>query len=280
MLFVPSAAEFTWIDSKGDGWQPTAPTQVTAAQNAYGSYVSLIAGSLVTSDVVGFWLIVSNGSTAAAARDTLVTVGLDQTGGTSFSDFVTDIAVPSSSNYANPDTGIWYWFPVRIPAGASVGVKASVNNAVPGSCRARVVLACKPKPPEACKVGSYVVTYGSVPSSSRGTSITAGTASEGAWTLVGTVAAGDRPWFWQVGLGINTTSMGDGLAHIDLGIGDASNKRVVIQNQFVMTTSNELVSAIYIGGGAVAIPSDGIYVRVQATNSFSGSLSAIAHGVC
>lgn len=265
----------------GDGWQPgsPSPTNVDLAQNTYGSYVSLIAGSLVTDDAVGFWLIVSDSAPAATARSILLTLGLDRAGGSSFSDFTTYIAAPnpSASSYLS---GIRYWFPVRIPLGASVGVKGQVNAPPTVGCRVRVVLACKPRPPETYKVGSYVITYGATPSSSSGTAITTGTTAEGAWVLLGTVAAGDHPWFWQVGLSINSTSMGDATLHMDLGLGDASNKRVVISNQVVMTTSVEAVSAVYVGGAAVAAPGDGIYARAQAAGAFSGSLSAVAYGVC
>lgn len=283
-MFVPSAAEIgLFIDSIADGTQPVAAngTSVVPGINTYSAYASVLSGASVVDDAFGIWINVNTVAISGSARDALVTIGLDPAGGASFTDFINDLIVSCAGSYTGSvfGTGIWYWFNVRIPAGASIGAKSTVNGAVAGNCRVRVVLACRPKNPEMMKVGTYVVTYGSTPATSTGTAITAGTASEGAWTQIGTVGANDRPFYWQVGVGCNNSTMTGSLHHLDVGIGDGTNKRIVIANQNVWTTTSETLTATYPGAASQAQPGDGIYARLQQSTAASG-LSVVAYGVC
>jgi hypothetical protein len=253
---------------------------VTPGNNTYGSYVSVL--SAVASDVWGLWILITNGFVSAAARDMIVTIGLDAAGGTSFTDFIVDLLAPCPGQYGTSAAvpgGIAYWFPLFIKAGTSIGAKASVNNATVGTVAVGAKCMIKPSRPDLIRVGHYVRTYGSTPASSSGTAVTPGTASEGAWTQLGTVAAGDRPWFWQVGLGINNAAMNSGAWHIDLGIGDASNKRTPIVDQFSSSASTECISANYAGAFAKAVPGDLVYGRAQQSSTLMTGFSMAAYAV-
>ena len=115
---------------------------VTPGNNTYGSYSSIMSGATVTDDVYGLWIIVNTGFVSGSARDIIITIGLDPAGGTSFSDWITDLAGSCASNYGGATSagGVKYFFPLFIKAG---------------------------------------------------TAVTVGGASEGAWTSIGTVAAGE-----------------------------------------------------------------------------------------
>ncbi len=282
-MFVPTAAEVVWLDSVADGTQPvtTMGTSIVPGINTYSVYVTVMAAAAVTSEAFGFWINVNSIASSGNARDALMTIGVDPSGGTTFIDWVKDLEVACAGSYIGAvfGTGIWLWVPLRIPTGSTIAAKVSVNGASAGASRVRVVLATTPKNPETLKIGSYAVTYGSTPASSAGTAITPGTTSEGAWTQVGTVAAGDRPWFWHVLIGVNNATMVQALMHVDLSIGDATNKRVVIANQNVWTTTSETLTAVYAGAAAQAQPGDGIFVRAQSSVAIT-NVSAVAVGVC
>jgi len=252
----------------------------TPGNNSYGSFTSIMSGATVTDDVYGLWIIINTGFVSGAARDILITIGLDPAGGTSFSDWITDLLGSCASNYggATAAGGVQYFFPLFIKAGTAIGAKSSVNNATVGTVSVGLKLLCKPSRPDLLRLGTQVRTYGSTAASSSGTAVTPGGASEGAWTSIGTVAAGDRPWFWQVGIGINNATMNNNGMHVDLGIGDGSNKRVVIQDELILTSTTETISARYSGAYAKACPGDVIYGRAQGTSAVTGT-SLIAYGV-
>lgn len=255
-------------------------SSTTPGNNSYGSYASIMSGATVTDDVYGLWIIVSTGFSSGAARDILLTIGLDPAGGTSFSDWITDLAGSCASNYGGAASagGVKYFFPLFVKAGTAIGAKSSVNNATVGTVSVGVKLLCKPSRPDLLRLGTQVRTYGSTAASSSGTAVTVGGASEGAWTSLGTVAAGDRPWFWQVGTCINNATMNNNGLHVDLGIGDGSNKRVVIQDQLILTGTTETISAECPGAYAKACPGDVVYGRAQGTSAVTGT-SLIAYGV-
>jgi hypothetical protein len=274
------------IDSFGaDGTRPVAAAgvSVTPGNNAYGGYVSLIAGASVTDDAYGILINVNSIGANTFARDTLVTIGLDSSGGSSFTDWITDLIVSCAAPYAGStfSIGVEYYFPLLVKAGASIGIKGTQNNAAPAAFNSFVRLFCQPSRPDLLKVGSGVRTYGSTPASSSGTALTQGTTSDGAYVDVGTIAAGDNPWFWQVGLGVNNAAIGaSAISYVDMAIGQAGAKRNVIRNQRVGFNSNEqLIMSTPIDGYGVGAAGEHVYVRAQHSAAAVTGVSGVAYGV-
>lgn len=280
MLVTQSSEWGQIISSVADGTQPAAAwgTSLTPGNNTYGSYAQVLAGASLTSDAFGILVNFNSNSVSTAARDTIVTIGLDAAGGTSFTDFISDLLCSGASAYVSGvGTGVWYYFPVFVKSGTSIGAKASVNNATVGTLRCAVTLFCKPSRPEMIRYGSYVTTFGSTAASSCGTSVTPGTASEGSWTQIGSALTKPH-WFWQVGMGINDSTTSNAVTHLDVGLGDASNKKVVISNHPWRTTGGEDATAnmgMYWGDGATG---DIVYARAQ-TSSADSNYSVAVYAV-
>lgn len=273
------------ITSVADGTRPTAAmgTSITPGNNAYGSYAQLIAGASVTDDVYAVLVNMNGGATSTAARDMLVTLGLDAAGGTSYTDWVTDILAScpslnggSSSGFTGG--GVSFYFPVFIKSGTSIAAKASVNNATVGSTRVRVTLFCKPSRRDLVSFGTFVQAFGATAASSSGTAITPGTVSEGSWTEIGTLT---KPLRWlEFGYGVNDATMSQNTIHVDIALGDASNKKVIIQDAYVETQAVECIIKPDSCTPCVGAIGDKIYARCQVgPNAADDANSICVYGI-
>jgi hypothetical protein len=213
-------------------------------------------------------------STSAAAKDTLVTIGVDAAGGTTYTDTIpTLIGSCSGGTVAG---GIWYYFPLWIRAGSSIAAKAQVNNATAGTGRVYMQLFGRPKRPEMVRVGSYVDAFGISTATSAGTAITPGTTSEGAWTQLGAATTKDY-WWWQASMGVNDTTMSAIMYGADLAVGSASEKRVVIDQLIVSCTSSEQLNTyLPVNCEAETKSGDLIYGRAQCSGTADAGTSMAA----
>lgn len=268
------------IESVADGTRPAAAwgTSVTPGNNTYGSYVQVLTA---TSDETYLCRItLTSWSVSAAARDALVTIGIDPAGGTSYADLITDLVAACAPTYIQVVPGpVIYEFPIIVPAGATVAAKASVNNATVGTGRVSIALFGRPSRPELVKAGSFVQTFGSTPGSSSGTAITPGGAAEGAWTQIGSALTVPL-WFWEFGYGVNNATMANNAHHVDIGLGDASNKKLVIPNGLVYETTSETLAKAAQGRVGLGAIGDIVYARVQTgTAAATANTSLIVYGV-
>lgn len=282
-LYVPfMGQDWGFFVSSIGTTRPTATgmgTSVTPAQNAMGSYAQVLTA--LSQDVYGLWICINAGTAAGLAKDMLVDIGVDPAGGSSYSVLVQEILCSCSATW-NLQGALYWYFPIFIKAGSTVAARAATNNATVGTVRVWCACYGAPRDPRSVKCGSYVKSYGTVLASSSGTAVTEGTTSEGAWTQLGTVAAADRPWYWQMGFGINNAAMAAALYHADLSIGDASNKRIVIQDQPYTMFGSESVSSILSCGfcEAPAPPGTLVYGRLQSSTTVQTGVSMAAYGVC
>ncbi len=284
-MFHTNYNEFNLIiNSVTDGTQPatTLGPNIVPGNNVYGSYVTIITGSLVTDDVYGIMLIPHGNNVSTAARDTIMTVGIDSAGSNNYVDFIPDLLVSSAGalSAANGHVGgIRYYFPLFIKAGTSIGVKGSVNNATVSSFNCFVSLFCKPSRPELVKAGSFVRTFGANAAASRGTLVTLGTGSEGAWTELGTIS--DRLlWYWEVGFGLNTGNMVANVHFVDVGLGDPNaNIKLAMQNvMFVEAATENINKPVTVNNYRTGVRGDKVYGRAQSLAS-EISASIIIYGV-
>lgn len=257
-------------------------TSITPGNNTMGSYAQVLSAANVANDVVWVEVSANSNGVSTAARDTIMDIGVDPAGGTAYNVLIPQILVSQAGPALQQQggVGINYCFPLYITAGSTVAARASVNNATVGTLRVRMRITGMPKDHRNMIVGTRCVAIGITAGSSTGVSVTSGAASEGTWTSLGTVAAGDNPWFWQYGVGINqgtTTAVG---VSGDLSIGNASNKVIVMEDR----TWNGTVSENWTDDGArpswyQAAAGDTVYGRLQCSGTALSGLSMAAWGV-
>lgn len=282
MLQVPVGANaFQWSYSSIATTRPAAAlgTTVTPGNNTKGSWVEVITAANMAQDGLGLLINANSNAVSAAARNTIMDVGVDPAGGTSYTVLVPDLLVSCAAPHNIGAGGVWYYFPIWIKAGSSVAVRSSVNNATVGTHRAFLQVFGKPRDRRRIRVGTRVEAIGITAASSAGTTVTSGTAAEGAWTSLGALSR--SAWFWQCGYGVNDSTMSANVTHLDLAVGDASNKDIVIQDLVVTSTSTEQVNnAPYtVDCGKAAAAGTNVYGRMQCSGTPDSALSMAAYAV-
>lgn len=273
--------EFRVIPSHGRPAVGAYGTSITPGNNAYGSYTEVMAGSLVTSDAFGIHINVNSNAVTASARDTLVDIGVDPSGGTSWVSTIPDLLASCAAPYDQKGSGVDYFFWVFVPSGSSLAAKATVNNATVGTLRVNCRILTKPKHPELLRglVGKYVRAFGTSVGSSSGTAVTPGQASDGAWTALGSALA-EPLWYWQVGFGVNNATMTNLVYHADLGLGTGTDIReAILDNIITMTTVEELGQKSGLGGYCDGATGDTVFGRAQCSGAPISGISMAGYGV-
>lgn len=212
MLFTPGAHSFEWQYSNVTatristaGWG----TSHTPSTTAFSTYATLVTAANITTDVYGILLCFNNNSTSATIRNTLVNIGIDTAGGTSFTTRIPNLLIGSATAISGNGLGIWYYFPLYIPAGSSIGIQA--KSTVTTAFSTALWLYGKPTNPESVKTGTYVISYGADTTNSRGTSITlftaAGTPGLADYNLFSAGTTTRDHWWWQIGFTQADTTM-------------------------------------------------------------------------
>lgn len=266
------------IHSTADGTRPAAATgaAVTPAQNAYGTYVSLIAGASLTYDAYEIEICVNNVGISTVARDCVVSLGIDAAGGTSFTSVVDLVCGPAAPANVGGG-GTFYRFPYFIKAGTSIGVAAAVNSANLTAINAYCRVKCQPSRPDSLLVGTFIDSFGVALASSSGTAVTEGGVSEGAYVQLGSALT--RPcWYWEFGYGTNNAAMAGNAIDVDIAVGSVGAQNIVIPNARVTTLSAEQLSKSYAGVYCTAAIGDLVYGRSQSSGSNTGA-SIAAYGV-
>lgn len=277
------------IHSHPDGtpWTATMGVSVVPGLNAYGAWVTILPGldpggglPYLSHDCYEIELYVHNSGAANEAKGQLITIGLDPLGGTAFADFIEYVPVPHASTMltAGAMGGFTYRFRIFVAAGTSIGARATASAAPLRQARTFVRVKCEPSNPELIRCGTYARTFGAVAASSKGTDIVVGTAAEGAWTELGTIADADL-WQWNVGLAVGNTALDNAVILADLGIGDATTKDIVIAEQPMFTTSGELATGKYYPEEYPAEVGQKVYARGETSTTQTTIYSAIAIAV-
>lgn len=283
MLFVPPQG-FAWSASNfGATLSNTGiGTQVTSgAANTKGSTTSLLAGASVTDDVYGIAIGFSGGFTAATIRVWLADIFFDPAGGTAWeaSPRIENLVVNSPCLH---NGGYWYYFPLFVKAGTSIGMAVQSNNAT-SSLRGLVKVFGRPRAPELLKTGAFVKTFGATTASSNGTSITPGTSAMGSYTASLGTTANDL-WWWQAGLAIDDTTQTNVGYLVDVACGDASNKVLCAENiQMINAGTSEQSGKSAFGtglGGHQPIASGAnVYARAACSGTPDSNVTVVAYGL-
>lgn len=259
MLFVPAGANAYGAVQTSHGPRPATNfgATVTPGTSDFGAWASLV--SATSTESYGILVNINSNLASNASRNSVITVGIDFAGGTSYVDLIPNLIAGNASTYIK--SGLWYYFPVFVPAGSSLAVKG--YSSVTSTIRCYAQLLQRPFNPSLIKKASYVDSFGVT--ANAGTVVTAGTTSEGAWTLLGTTTR--RLWWWQFGAQITTadTSRSNNVYHVDVGFGDGTNMVTIIQDaQWVTSTAEDANNPPLSAGVEYPVPSgSSIYARIQ-----------------
>lgn len=166
----------------------TVGTAFTAgASNSDGSAVAVL--SALAFDCHYLIIGIAGISAAGADAQCLLDVLTDPAGGTSYGSFIDDL-VCGHTPVLTDRTGIgcWYHFPIFIPAGSSVAVRARTAHGSNIATGFVVAYAYgDPTRPDMWWCGQKVESLGTNAASSKGTDVTPGNSGvDGSWTTIGT----------------------------------------------------------------------------------------------
>lgn len=289
MLFVPNGPDFSFQYgglSVGPNNNGVGTNLNSAGVGSYGAYTTVVSAGNVTEDCYGIYINL-NTIASRTSMPLLATVGIDPAGGTSFTDIIKDVSGAQATANLYDIGGHGYYFPVFIPAGSTIGIKTAGRTGISSSSAqifGFVQLFGAPRSPEAVKVGQNVQSYGTDLTNAMGVTVSLANNTTGAWVELGTVGSDEYPFFWDVSLCANSSNLPQSSFNVDLAIGDASNKKIVIQGKRVLAFTSEALSSFnpcQMGGYMQAAPGDKIYGRTvgPSVGSWSGTFSLIAHGV-
>lgn len=209
----------------------TSVTPGTASKSAWVQVQSALANA-----AYGILININSAFTASTPRNLAVDIGVDLAGGSSYTTVIANLLAGGATTYS-AGGGVWFYFPLFIPAGATIAARALQTNA----STIRVLTQCLAQPmnPSQVRKGSFCESIGITEGAIVGTTVTSGTTSEGSWTSLGTTA--NRLWWWQVGVQVaaSDTAWGANVLHCDLAVGDATNKDIIIQDLAFQTTTSE-----------------------------------------
>lgn len=234
MLYTNQKGGNFWTyDNWGTNPGSTIGTSVApGASNTLGSWVQLASSANVSQEVTGIYLQVHSGATSTAAKPQLLDIGIDPAGGTSYSPILSNMQIGSSPTLTQAGNREFF-FPIHIPAGASVAARIRGANATAGTVRVVIRLYGQPGDP-LFKAGSFSETLGANTGTSTGTTITPGNATDGAWVDLGSIT--NSMWWWQLGYNINNGTITAEYTFLEVAYGDATNKQTIFKMMHGGTT--------------------------------------------
>lgn len=286
-MFAPTVNQFALtLSSVAIGTQPTAAlgAAVTPGNLTYGSFVQMLAAT--SDDSCEVEIGINSVGISATARDCLITVAWDTAGGTSYGvaartsipDLLGSAASPYCAGTSGLGGGVIYRFLLRIPAGSTIAAKAMVNSATLTAVNVYIKLRCRPTRPDLIYVGSFVDTYGVTLASASGTAVTPGVATRGSYVSLGALTQNYA--YFEVGMGCNDSTMSNFGYEVDVAIGDASNKDLVIESAMFVASANEVITKMPgVGRHAMAGPSSTLFARVQASGTPDSNISVAVYAV-
>lgn len=222
-LILPGSPAFTWCVDTNTG-TPAATTHgvnfTYGGSNADGTTVQLLSSTARDACymVVGF----SGAATSGEDNSALVDILWDPAGGTAWTNFVDNlIGGFSAATTALVMMAHWYHFPIWIPAGTALAIRARKNGATAATGgRCMMFLYGEPKRPEMWWCGQRVESLGITDATSKGTAHTPG--NSGAYSTFATVGTSTRRYGAIQFADGGTDNLADSVGHFwQLGIGDS-----------------------------------------------------------
>ncbi len=263
MLFVPNGPNTFRAMQENVTTRPVAAmgTLVTPAVGSKGSWAEVFAS--LDYNTYGVSICINSNNTSTASRNTVLDVGI----GAAASEVVLipDLIAGNASGYTQSGAGIWYYFPMFIPAGTRVAVRA--QGTVTTAFNVFMQMQQRPTNPSTVKTASFVEAIGS--SGATGTTAVVGGVLVGAWTLMGTTAK--ACWFWQVGAQITSadTAHTEATCHIDLAVGNGTDFDIIFSSQVYRVNVLEQLSMVntVVGREFYVAAGSSIYLRAQSSDT-------------
>lgn len=280
-LWTPSSGfESFIVDNWGTNPSINLGTSVIpGASNAEGAWTQLLTA--LAQDVDGFMVKVSQGGTSTAAKPHLLDLGIDPAGGTAYTAKISNI-VCGSSGSGGGSPAHSFFFPLRLPSGATVAARVQGSNATAGTVRIAIRCRGQAKRPWLLPVGQYTETLGTITGSS-GVTFTPGNAADGAWVSLGTTTR--HLWWWQLAYQVNNATITAENTYVELGYGTTGNQRV-IQRRIHTGTTAELSGdqghapqLTWLESYCPLPPSTELWVRGRCQDAPDTGYSAVAIGV-
>lgn len=265
------------LSSRPDNASAIFGTLLTAHATPYekGSWVQV--GSALPYDCYGLWAAFSKALLVETTRRTGCDVGIDATGGTSFTPILTNVIMGNQLEFDYVSELVNWFFPIFIPSGATLGFRLSSSLASEPSYAFWIAIGA-PTHPELCAVGTHVETVGAV-SEVTGTVVTPGTTSEGAWTSLGTTTTECFYWVVRAQLAPGDISVVTRVYYIELGYGDGTSIITILEEEYYTGGAGDnLMQAITPGHCRVPVGST-IYARIQSSGSLDTNVEVMAYGV-
>ena len=288
MLFVPTGLKYNWVWSNVETLRPVVTATnfgdavtVNLSTTTYGAWTNLATSAEVAYDVYGILICLNNYAASNAIRNALFNIGVDNAGGTSYRVVIPALIGGSSSPYYLGSGGIWYYFPLFIPAGSSIAVQAK-GTAASTTAGCAIWLYGQPDQPELVKTGSIVAALGIDDANNRGTTITMGTTADGTWLNLGLNGVAPYagkfdfsnvgpPWWVQCGFAQNDASMTAAAIHCDVALGTATQKVLILEDQlWTVTAAEQIASNCYFNGYTRfynGISGNEVWVRAQSSSA-------------
>lgn len=251
---------FTTVASSYTTPTTTPGVAITPGSGVKGSWATVLSAIPGEAHVVEIRFVAGN--TNAAARNILVDIGIDPSGGTNFTTLIPNLIASQASNFV--DIGIMYTFPLLIPAGASIGARAASNSTSTVRVAMRLM---RSDYRGAFDYGTQVVQIGTASESTgTGVSFTPGnTGAEGSWTTLGNLGTGGVCKFITFGVGINNSTTTSLMYYIDLRVGGV----MVLENvPLILPGTNEKLGYVMpLLSGFVYIPANGQNVDIRGSCS-------------
>jgi len=273
VLHVPIGSNsFGATESSVGTTRPNAAqgTSVTPAVGSKGSWAQMIAST--AQDSYGIIICINSNYTASASRNSVIDIGI----GASSSEtvLIPDLIGGNAATYALG--GQYYYFPLLIPAGTRISARS--QSSVTTALRVYAQLLQQPINPAQIRKGSFVEAIGvSLPG---GASVTAGTTNKGSWVSLGTTT--NKVWWWQLGVQVNTADVSHSITanHVDLAVGNATNKQIIIADLNVILHSNEYTSNPPLSAGVeYPVPAGTeVYARAQCSGT-ADPLNVVAYAL-
>lgn len=244
-------------------WGTTRPstggygTAITASTSGYGAWAEVFTATSL--DSYGMFLRFNTAGTSIG-RYSVAKIGIDITGGTSYTDLITGIQISMVPSYT------WgykaYYFPMFIPAGTRMAAAVYSSNTA-SALNLAVELCQQPRNPETVRCASYSETIGEstyyggfIGSTSLGSIST-----RGSWINIGTTTK--NLWWWQV----NGANSGASAALIDFAVGDGTNFDIILQDVVVQQYATSISHVQVHGFGCERYVPAGTDIYVRSTSA-------------
>jgi hypothetical protein len=278
-LYTPTGECLYTVDNFGATPSATPGTSVVpGASNAEGSFSAALLSP--TQDLAGLYLRVSDGGATTASKPHLLDIGVDPAGGTSFAAVISNI-VCGASGSLTAGGAHRFFFPLFVPAGATVAVRIQGANATAGTVIVGLKGYGQLHRRHMLPVGTFSETLGTITNSS-GVSFTPGNASDGTWVSLGTTAK--HMWFFQLAYQITGGTITAERTWIELGAGPSGSQRVLLRRGHNGTATEQIgdmmdTQLVWHEGYHEIPAGTELWVRGRCENAPDSGYDAVAIGI-